>query len=69
MAKVKFSGIIEYLDSDFKRIMEDLVDEAKRSDSVNDIDYYNLWLEFKRGINRRFGTWTKVPDRYIKNDN
>jgi len=63
MAKVKIEDIIDYLDTDMRRALEDAVHEVLPDESF---DSYELFRAFKRAVSRKCRTWEQVPDKYIE---
>lgn len=65
MAKVNVEEIVDHLDSDIRRALEDTVKTVVRDGRF---DAHELCREFKRNVRRRFSTWETVPDRCVKMD-
>lgn len=65
MAHVKIQQIIEHLDSNMKRALEDAADRCFPGVAV---DRNELFREFVKAVGRKCSTWERVPDRYIKPD-
>lgn len=63
MAKVKIEEIVEHLDHDFKRALEDVV---RRTYPEVAVDRNSLFREFVRAIHRKCSTWESVPDQYVE---
>ena len=63
MAKVNIEEIIEHLDYDIKRALEDTFVRCYPGISI---DRNRLFKEFVKAIRRKCNTWEKVPDRYIR---
>ena len=65
MARVKIEDVIDHLDHDMKRALEDAV-RGIMPDA--DIDRNRLFREFRKAVGRKCSTWESVPDRYIEQD-
>jgi hypothetical protein len=63
MAQVRIEDIIEYLDSDLRRALEDAVSSEIPGASL---DSHSLFRAFVRAVGRRCGTWETVPDSFVK---
>jgi len=63
MARIKIQSIVEKLDYDMKRALEDAV---QQTDNRIDIDRSQLFRAFKRAVGRKFSTWVTVPDDYVE---
>lgn len=63
MAQVKIQSIIEHLDYDMKRALEDAVSRALPD---TNIDRNELYREFYRAVGRKASTWVNVPDHDVK---
>ena len=63
MARVKIQSIVEYLDYDMKRALEDAVSRALPE---ADIDRSELYREFRRAVGRKCSTWVNVPDHDVE---
>jgi hypothetical protein len=59
MARVKIQSIIEHLDYDMKRALEDAVSRALPD---ADVDRTELYREFRRAVGRRCSAWVDVSD-------
>ena len=60
MAGVKMEGIIDYLSSEIRSALEDAV---RKTHLTIQGDSYNLYRAFLRAVDRKCGTWERVPDR------
>jgi hypothetical protein len=65
MARVKIEDVIEYLDYDMKRVLEDAVHRVMPNATV---DRNQLFREFRRAVGRKCSTWESVPDHFIQAD-
>ena len=65
MARVKIEDIIEHLDHEFKRALEDTVNRFHPEVTVN---RNALFREFVRAIRRKCSTWENVPDYFVEAD-
>lgn len=63
MARVKIQSIIEYLDYDMKRALEDAVSRALPDANVNRAELYR---QFRRAVGRKCSTWVNVPDQDVE---
>jgi len=63
MAKVKIESVIEHLNSDMRRALEDAVN---RTILDADFDRNVLFREFVRAVGRKCPTWTNVPDSCVR---
>lgn len=62
MARVKIQSIIEHLDYDMKRALEDAVSHVLPD---ADVDRAEIYREFRRAVGRKCSTWVNVPDSDI----
>lgn len=65
MAKVKIEALLEYLDSDLKKALDDAV---RRVLPNSQFDRNTLFKEFTRSVGRKCSTWERVPDRLVETD-
>jgi hypothetical protein len=65
MARIKIEGILEHLDGELSRALEDTLRRAFPDSKFN---ARNLYRDFVRAADRKCSTWEQVPDRYIEND-
>ena len=65
MARIKIESIIESLDSEMKKALEDAVESVYPNSNIG---RYELFREFKRAVGRKCSTWVRVPDRYVERD-
>ena len=63
MARINIEGIIDDLDVQIKRALEDSV---KQVIPEAEFDTRKLFREFKRSLAHRCNTWENVPDRYVE---
>ena len=63
MAQVKIQSIIEHLDYDMKRALEEAV---SRVSPDSDIDRNELYREFRRSVGRKCSTWVSVADHDVE---
>ena len=59
MARVKIQSIVEHLDYDMKRALEDAVAHVLPD---ADVDRSEIYREFRRSVGRKCSTWVNVPD-------
>jgi len=62
MAYVDIEGIIDHLDSDIKRVLEDAL---KNYGIKEPIDRNQLFREFKRSVGRKCSNQEHVPDHLV----
>lgn len=65
MAKVQIEGILEKLDREVRRSLEDAVREQHSNVSF---DYSTLCRSFIRSMYRHCSKWERVPDRFVELD-
>jgi len=63
MAQVKIQSIVEHLDSEMKRALEDAVSRVLPEVQV---DRNELYREFRRAVGRKASMWVRVPDGDVK---
>ena len=63
MARIKIQSIVEKLDYDLKRALEDAIDEVLPN---SHIDRNELYRAFERAVGRKCSTWVTVPDHYVE---
>ena len=63
MAQAKIQSIIEHLDYDMKRALEEAVSRALLD---TDIDRNELYREFCWAVGRKASTWVHVHDHDVK---
>ena len=63
MAQVNIEEIVDHLDSEMRRALEDAVREVAPSIMV---DSRTLHRAFVRAVRRRCSTWETVPDQYVR---
>jgi len=63
MARVKIEDIIEHLDHDIRRALEDAVKEV--IPGVH-FDPHNLFRTFKRKVGNKCSTWENIPDHFVE---
>jgi hypothetical protein len=63
MAEVRIENIIEHLDHDMKRALEDAVSRVLPGTGV---DRTALYREFRKAVGRKSSTWVKVPDADVR---
>ena len=63
MAKIKIEDIVDHLDSDIRRALEDAVREVSPNATF---DSYELFRAFRRAVGRKCNTWEQVPDQYVQ---
>lgn len=65
MARIKIVGILEHLDSELSRALEDTLRRAFPDSNFN---ARSLYRDFVRAADRKCNTWERVPDRYVEHD-
>ena len=65
MAKIKIEEIIEHLDSELKRALEDTLKECFPN---QDFDARVVFKTFIKQVSRKCGSWENVPDRFVKKE-
>lgn len=65
MARIKIEDIIEHLDYDMKRALENAV-ERVLPDAI--FDRNQLFREFCKAVGRKLSDWENVPDHYVECD-
>jgi hypothetical protein len=63
MAKVKIEDIVDHLDSEFMRALEETI---KMYFPDKSFDRRELFRTFKRNIYRKCNTWEDVPDNFVE---
>jgi len=63
MTRVKIESIVEHLDSDMKRALEDAVSRVLPDVEV---DRTELYREFRNAVGRKCSTWVNVPDHDVE---
>jgi len=63
MARVKIQKIIEHLDYDMKRALEDAISEVLPQANV---DRDELYRAFRRAVGRKCSTWVNVSDNDVE---
>jgi hypothetical protein len=63
MARIKFFRIVEHLDDDIARALEDALRDVAPNANV---DRQTLFRAFSRAVDRQFSLWSRVPDRYVE---
>ena len=63
MAQIQIEEIIDYLDSDIKKALNEAINKVLPNSNV---DSTKLFREFKRSISRKCSVWEYVPDQYIE---
>lgn len=63
MARVKIEDVIESLDYEINRALEDAVNRT-----INNarFDRNQLFREFRKAVGRKCSTWESVPDRFVE---
>lgn len=62
MAKIKIDDILDHLDYELRRALEDAVLEIIPNARF---DPHQLYRAFTRAAYRKCSTWESVPDRYV----
>ena len=65
MARVKIKEIIEHLDTNMKRALEDAVNKEIPNAQF---DRNSLFREFARAVGRKCSIWERVSDSYVETD-
>lgn len=63
MARVKIQSIIEHLDYDMKRALENAVENVLPNANI---DRSELYREFRRAVGRKCSTWVDVSDQDVE---
>jgi len=63
LAQVQPEEIIDHLDSEMRRALEEAVMEVIPNATF---DAHELFRAFKRAVRRKCRTWEQVPDPYVK---
>ncbi len=63
MARVKIEDVIDHLNSEMRRALEDALNEVGGGAKI---DSYELFRAFKRAVYRKCNTWESVPDHYVE---
>jgi len=63
MARVKIEDVIDHLDSEMCRALEDAVQEVIPGARF---DSRELFRAFKRAVYRKCSIWEEVPDQYVE---
>lgn len=63
MARVRIQSIIEHLDYDMKRALEDAL--SRFMPDAN-IDRNELYREFRKAVGRKSSTWVDVNDQDVE---
>jgi hypothetical protein len=63
MARVKIESIVDHLDYEMKRALEDAV---SRVFPDADINRNELFKAFSRAVGRKCSTWVDVPDNDVE---
>ncbi len=62
MARVDMEGIVDELDRNFARVLKAVVDDVAPG---NTVDEKTLMRAFRSRLERGFGHWEHVPDRFV----
>jgi len=63
MARVQMEGIVDYLSSDFKKVLKKTLQEVAPEAEVSS---YTLFRVFKKRLRSRVGQWSQVPDNLVE---
>jgi hypothetical protein len=63
VAEIKIESILESLDYEMKRALEDVASTLQRD---AEFDRDGLFREFRRAIGRKCSTWVRVKDQDVK---
>jgi hypothetical protein len=63
MAQIKIEDIVDHLDSEMKRALEDAV---KRVIPGAEFDRDRLFQEFRQAVYQHCSIWENVPDRFVR---
>jgi hypothetical protein len=63
MARIKIQSVIEKLDYELKRALEDAVGEVMPGAHI---DRDELYRAFKRAVGRKCSTWVRIPDHHVQ---
>ncbi|HNW98003.1 MAG TPA: hypothetical protein PKK00_06300 [Bacteroidales bacterium] len=62
MARIKIDSIIDYLDTDLRKALEETI---KQHFSDENFDNRELFRTFKRNVSKKCSSWEEVPDHFI----
>ena len=65
MARIQPDEIVDELSSEFRRALEDAVNEVIPNANF---DSHELFRAFKRAVRRKCSNWERVSDRYVEID-
>ena len=63
MAKVKIEEVIDHLDTEIRRALEETI---KTHFPNTNFDTREVFRTFKRMVGRKCNTWERVPDIYVE---
>lgn len=65
MAKVKIEEVIDHIDYDIRRALEETIKHHFPDTSFSS---HEVFRTFKRMVGRKCNTWENVPDDYVEKD-
>ena len=66
MAKVKIEDVVDHLSSEFRRALEETIEEHFPNQNFDSRDVFRT---FKRQVYRKCNVWENVPDQYVEKEN
>ncbi|MEO9870874.1 hypothetical protein [Ekhidna sp.] len=63
MARIKVEDIVDHLDREFRKALENTLEEHFPNENF---DARDVFRTFKRKIRRKCNTWENVPDRFVE---
>jgi len=63
MAKVKIEDVVDHLSSEFRRALEETINQHFQN---QDFDSREVFRTFKRQVYRKCNVWEEVPDRFVE---
>jgi hypothetical protein len=65
MAKVKIEDVVDHLSTEFRRALEETLNEHFPNQNFDSKDVFRT---FKRQVYRKCSVWENVPDQYVEKD-
>lgn len=63
MARIKIEDIVDHLDREFRKALENTLEEHFPTE---DFDARDVFRTFKRKIRRKCSAWENVPDQFVE---
>lgn len=63
MAQVNIEDVIDHLQSEMRRALEEALKETVPGAKV---DSYELFRAFRRAVRHKCSTWETVPEQYVR---